>query len=128
MSDKYDEPCARGLCERYYAIFGGVELLVRVESIAEDLLGLGVEARNGCVPHACTEQASYPKTNAEHRRVKLKKNRERDADTGQWLVSDRWVAIQEHEVPNSAADRVGAAVAGRRHFNNASRQNGGFAR
>ena len=41
--DKYDEPRAHELRERYHAVFGGDELPVPVESIAEDLLGLAVE-------------------------------------------------------------------------------------
>ena len=45
MSDKYDDPRAHELRERYHAAFGGEELPVPVESIAEDLLGLAVEAR-----------------------------------------------------------------------------------
>ena len=44
MSDKYDDPRAHALRERYHAAFGGEELPVPVESIAEDLLGLAVEA------------------------------------------------------------------------------------
>ena len=46
MSDKYDEPRAHDLRDRYHATFGGQELPVPVESIAEDLLGLAVEARD----------------------------------------------------------------------------------
>ncbi len=45
VSDKYDEPRAHELRERYHATFGGEQLPVPVESIAEDLLGLAVEAR-----------------------------------------------------------------------------------
>ena len=44
MSD-YDDPRAHRLREDYHAVFGGDELPVPVESIAEDLLGLAVEAR-----------------------------------------------------------------------------------
>ena len=44
MSD-YDDSRAHELRERYHAVFGGDELPVPVESIAEDLLGLAVEAR-----------------------------------------------------------------------------------
>jgi hypothetical protein len=44
MSD-YDDPRAHALREEYHAVFGGEELPVPVESIAEDLLGLAVEAR-----------------------------------------------------------------------------------
>ena len=45
MSDPYDEPRAHQLREAYHRSFGGDELPVPVESIAEDLLGLAVEAR-----------------------------------------------------------------------------------
>jgi Zn-dependent peptidase ImmA (M78 family) len=44
MTD-YDDPRAHALREDYHAVFGGDELPVPVESIAEDLLGLAVEAR-----------------------------------------------------------------------------------
>jgi hypothetical protein len=43
MAD-YDDPRAHALREDYHAVFGGDELPVPVESIAEDLLGLAVEA------------------------------------------------------------------------------------
>jgi IrrE N-terminal-like domain len=46
MSDPYDEPRAHRLREAYHAAFGGDELPVPVELIAEDLLGLAVEARD----------------------------------------------------------------------------------
>jgi hypothetical protein len=46
MSGRYDEPRAHELRERHHAVFGGEELPVPVESIAEDLLGLAVEARD----------------------------------------------------------------------------------
>ena len=46
MSDPYDEPRAHRLREAYHAAFGGDELPVPVESIAEDLLGLAVEVRD----------------------------------------------------------------------------------
>ena len=41
----YDDPRAHALRDEYHAVFGGDELPVPVESIAEDLLGLAVEAR-----------------------------------------------------------------------------------
>jgi hypothetical protein len=41
----YDDPRAHALRESYHAVFGAAELPVPVESIAEDLLGLAVEAR-----------------------------------------------------------------------------------
>jgi Zn-dependent peptidase ImmA (M78 family) len=40
---RYEEPRAHALRERYLAIFGGAEIPVPVESIAEDLLGLRIE-------------------------------------------------------------------------------------
>ena len=46
MSHSYDEPLAHQLREAYHAAFGGDELPVPVESIAEDLLGLAVEVRD----------------------------------------------------------------------------------
>ncbi len=45
ISNEYDDPRAHELRARYTATFGGDELPVPVESIAEDLLGLAVEAR-----------------------------------------------------------------------------------
>ena len=45
MSGGYDDARAHELRARYHAVFGGDELPVPVESIAQDLLGLAVEAR-----------------------------------------------------------------------------------
>ena len=42
----YDEPRAHALRERYLRTFGGEEIPVSVESIAEDLLGLRIEQSN----------------------------------------------------------------------------------
>ena len=42
----YDDARAHALRERYHAVFGGDELPVPVESIAEDLLALAVEVRD----------------------------------------------------------------------------------
>jgi hypothetical protein len=46
MSNPYDEPRAHRLREAYHAAFGGDELPVPVESIAEDMLGLAVDVRD----------------------------------------------------------------------------------
>jgi Zn-dependent peptidase ImmA (M78 family) len=43
--DEYDEPRAHELRERYHAAYGGDELPVPVERIAEDFLGLAIERR-----------------------------------------------------------------------------------
>jgi hypothetical protein len=45
MAHSYDEPRAHQLREDYRATFGGDELPVPVEAIAEDLLGLAIEVR-----------------------------------------------------------------------------------
>ena len=44
---KYEEPRAHALRERYLAAFGGDEIPVPVEAIAEDLLGLRIEQEWG---------------------------------------------------------------------------------
>jgi IrrE N-terminal-like domain len=46
VPNPYDEPRAHRLRETYLVAFGGDELPVPVESIAEDLLGLAVEVRD----------------------------------------------------------------------------------
>lgn len=43
VADTYEDPRAHAVRERYLGIFGGPELPVPVEAIAEDLLGLRIE-------------------------------------------------------------------------------------
>jgi Zn-dependent peptidase ImmA (M78 family) len=43
VADAYEDPRAHAVRERYLGIFGGPELPVPVEAIAEDLLGLRIE-------------------------------------------------------------------------------------
>jgi hypothetical protein len=43
VAGKYEDPRAHAVRERYLGVFGGPELPVPVESIAEDLLGLRIE-------------------------------------------------------------------------------------
>ena len=45
VATKYEEPRAHVVRERYLTLFGGDELPVPVDSIAEDLLGLHIEER-----------------------------------------------------------------------------------
>lgn len=47
IAERYRDPRAHALRERYLAAFGGDEIPVPVEEIAEDLLGLGVEQEWG---------------------------------------------------------------------------------
>ena len=46
VANTYEDPRAHAVRERYLGIFGGPELPVPVESIAEDLLGLRIEQRS----------------------------------------------------------------------------------
>ena len=45
-SNRYSDPRAHALRDRYLEVFGGDEIPVPVESIAEDLLGLHIEQSN----------------------------------------------------------------------------------
>src|SRR6266566_2574781 len=45
VANTYDDPRAHDVRERYLSLFGGNELPVPVEAIAEDLLGLRVERK-----------------------------------------------------------------------------------
>ena len=47
VAKTYEEPRAHAVRERYLSLFGGPELPVPVEAIAEDLLGLRVEQEWG---------------------------------------------------------------------------------
>jgi DNA mismatch endonuclease (patch repair protein) len=71
---------------------------------------------DGCFWHSCPEHATHPKANADFWRVKLERNRERDADTDRRLADAGWsvIRIWEHEDPETAADRVATAVIERR--------------
>ena len=69
---------------------------------------------DGCFWHGCPEHASTPTANQEWWEEKLARNVERDADTNQALGDAGWtvVRIWEHEDPQSATDRVTAALSG----------------
>jgi DNA mismatch endonuclease (patch repair protein) len=71
---------------------------------------------DGCFWHSCPEHATTPKKNAEFWRAKLKRNRERDAETDCRLREEGWevIRIWEHENPAEAAERVFAIVDERR--------------
>ncbi|QKV81435.1 very short patch repair endonuclease [Amycolatopsis sp. Hca4] len=71
---------------------------------------------DGCFWHGCPEHATWPKNNAEFWREKIETNRRRDADTDARLEEAGWLAVRiwEHETVEVAAERVVAAVRGRR--------------
>jgi DNA mismatch endonuclease (patch repair protein) len=70
---------------------------------------------DGCFWHSCPEHGTRPKANAEWWEQKLRRNRERDAETDRVLREQGWevMRIWEHEDPVEAADRVVAAVRAR---------------
>lgn len=70
---------------------------------------------DGCFWHSCPEHATKPKANAEWWEQKLRRNRERDAETERVLREHGWEVIRvwEHEDPVEAAARVQRAVAKR---------------
>jgi DNA mismatch endonuclease (patch repair protein) len=70
---------------------------------------------DGCFWHSCPEHATFPKANARAWQNKLRRNRERDADTDSRLVAEGWrvIRVWEHEDPVAAAHRVAAAVRAR---------------
>jgi DNA mismatch endonuclease, patch repair protein len=56
---------------------------------------------DGCFWHGCPIHGTQSKSNAEFWRIKIKQNRERDADTNKKLKEAGWVVIRvwEHEDP-----------------------------
>lgn len=71
---------------------------------------------DGCFWHSCPEHATTPKANRDWWIEKLAANVRRDRDTDERLEVAGWtvVRIWEHEGPERAADRIQAAVDGRR--------------
>lgn len=82
-----------GLRSRADIVFGPARVAVNVD---------------GCFWHSCPEHGTMPKANAEWWEQKLRRNRERDAETDRALREAGWevVRIWEHEDPVEAADRV----------------------
>jgi DNA mismatch endonuclease, patch repair protein len=67
---------------------------------------------DGCFWHCCPEHGNTPRTNSEYWRAELDRNRERDERVDVLLAAAGWrvIRIWEHEHPESAAERVRAAV------------------
>ena len=89
-----------GLRSRADIVFGPARVAVYVD---------------GCFWHSCPEHGTRPKANAEWWEQKLKRNQERDAETGRALREQGWevVRVWEHENPVEAADRVEEEVRAR---------------
>ncbi len=71
---------------------------------------------DGCFWHGCPLHGTSPKSNAEWWKNKIERNKQRDAATNVALTAAGWLVLRvwEHEDPEEAAERVVAAVEGRR--------------
>ncbi|GAA4570262.1 very short patch repair endonuclease [Planotetraspora kaengkrachanensis] len=71
---------------------------------------------DGCFWHGCPEHHTKSATNAEYWAEKVRRNRERDAETDGLLTAEGWLAIRiwEHEPPLQAAQMIASIVASRR--------------
>ncbi len=70
---------------------------------------------DGCFWHRCPVHGTSPKSNAQWWQDKLDGNERRDRETDETLRGAGWIVVRvwEHEAPDAAATRVGAAVSGR---------------
>ncbi|MDA2810977.1 very short patch repair endonuclease [Nocardiopsis sp. RSe5-2] len=71
---------------------------------------------DGCFWHGCPEHHTVSATNTSFWAEKVRRNRERDAETNSLLEERGWrvLRIWEHEDPQDAAVRVAALVKKRR--------------
>jgi DNA mismatch endonuclease (patch repair protein) len=71
---------------------------------------------DGCFWHGCPEHHTKSATNAAYWAEKVRRNRERDAETDRLLAEAGWhvIRIWEHEDPCQAAVRVAEEVRARR--------------
>ena len=69
---------------------------------------------DGCFWHGCAEHYRAPASNTTYWAGKVTRNRERDRLANEALRSAGWTVVRvwEHEVPESAARRIEAAVRG----------------
>lgn len=67
---------------------------------------------DGCFWHACPAHGTSPKNNGAWWDSKLRRNVERDRETGEALREAGWKVLRvwEHEDPSIAADRIAALV------------------
>ncbi|MEU7691411.1 very short patch repair endonuclease [Microbispora hainanensis] len=70
---------------------------------------------DGCFWHGCPEHHTKSATNAEYWAEKVRRNRERDAETDRLLTEAGWsvIRIWEHEDPAASAKVIAAEVHGR---------------
>jgi len=67
---------------------------------------------DGCYWHGCPDHGTRPVTNREWWDWKIKRNRDRDADTNRLLKDQGWVVVRiwEHEDAQAAAQQIEALV------------------
>jgi DNA mismatch endonuclease (patch repair protein) len=67
---------------------------------------------DGCFWHGCPEHHTKSATNAEYWAEKVRRNRERDAETDRLLREKDWLVIRvwEHEDPVQAAAHIAEKV------------------
>lgn len=61
---------------------------------------------DGCFWHGCPLHSTMPKNNRDFWEQKLIRNRERDAESTQWLEAQGWRVLRlwEHEIETSPTD------------------------
>lgn len=67
---------------------------------------------DGCFWHGCPEHATIPKAHADYWVPKLKKNKERDAETTSELEAEGWTVLRfwEHDDVQYVAHTISSAV------------------
>ncbi|MGH1564730.1 very short patch repair endonuclease [Mumia sp. DW29H23] len=67
---------------------------------------------DGCFWHGCPEHHTIAKSNATFWAEKVRRNRERDAETDSALTAAGWTVIRawEHETPDDVVERILSAV------------------
>lgn len=67
---------------------------------------------DGCYWHGCPEHGTTPKQNATYWGPKIRRNRDRDAETDRLLGEAGWVTVRiwEHEDAHEAARRIASVV------------------
>ncbi|CCH89537.1 DNA mismatch endonuclease Vsr [Modestobacter italicus] len=98
---RVDSPPLRTMRRRADLVFGPARVAVFID---------------GCFWHNCPLHGNMPRANTDYWMPKLKRNRERDADTDRQLRAAGWLVIRawEHEDPTEVAARVIEAVHERR--------------
>ena len=67
---------------------------------------------DGCYWHGCPDHGTRPVTNREWWDWKIKRNRDRDADTNRLLKDQGWVVVRiwEHEDARASAQQIEALL------------------